>query len=103
MFEKELKPHENIKFIHDISRCSTSCGSVKRLFKGIQLIETAKLNANVLRCCGIGLRSGGRTSLYELWYFHQSKTLYSIDMSDRDYVCAVKFLCPAALRGLQHY
>jgi hypothetical protein len=77
---------ESVK-IHWMDRCQTAAETLQKFFRGIAVVE--KIGGQIFRCGSVGLRCAGRRSLFELWYFTASKTVYAVDMKDANYICTM--------------
>jgi hypothetical protein len=84
---KVMLSRSEINVCTNIERSRTSGESVQNFFS---VVECMKTNRSNIRMGGIGLRLGGRSSLYDLFWLGTHQQVYAVDVKDDAYVCVMQ-------------
>lgn len=80
----QSEPTRNVIMI--VERASTAAQSIKDFFDKVQRVKTSDEKPDAITISGVGLRLGGRSSCYHLWFFVRSGDIFAVDSTDRNVI-----------------
>ncbi len=84
LFQRELPEGRQASVVLDVERKPTATESLQVFFQTISGMEGGQApKPHAVTIAGVGLRIEGRSSVFDMWYFTGTESLYAIDSADR--------------------